>query len=92
MYPLLEKVEQAANDVEKKSNLQPTFFECMTALALLWFSHRNIHLAVVETGMGGRLDATNVISPLISVITRIGVDHTMYLGNTLKEIALRKQV
>lgn len=90
LYPLLEKVEQAANDVEKKSNLQPTFFECMTALALLWFSHRNIHLAVVETGMGGRLDATNVISPLISVITRIGVDHTMYLGNALKEIALEK--
>ncbi|MGI5870065.1 MAG: bifunctional folylpolyglutamate synthase/dihydrofolate synthase [Kiritimatiellia bacterium] len=90
LHPLLEEVETAALRVELDGGAPPTFFECMTALALLWFSRQGVHIATVETGMGGRLDATNVLRPLVSVITRIGLDHTVFLGDTLEKIALEK--
>ncbi len=67
-----------------------TFFEFTTALAFEYFKRKNVQLAVVETGMGGRLDSTNVVIPLASIITRIGLDHTAYLGNTLTAIAGEK--
>ena len=67
-----------------------TFFEFTTALAFEHFKRKGIQVAVVETGMGGRLDSTNVVLPLVSVITRIGIDHTAYLGNTLEAIAREK--
>lgn len=67
-----------------------TFFELATAIAFLHFSEEKVDLAVVETGLGGRLDATNVITPLVSVITTIGLDHTIQLGSTLEEIAYEK--
>lgn len=67
-----------------------TYFEFCTALALLWFSEADIDLAVLETGLGGRLDATNVITPLISVVTSISMDHEAYLGTTLVEVAGEK--
>lgn len=67
-----------------------TFFEFTTGLAFEYFKRKSVQVAVVETGMGGRLDATNVVFPLVSVITRIGLDHTDYLGSTLAEIAGEK--
>lgn len=69
---------------------QATFFEFTTAMAFEHFRRRKVQLAVVETGLGGRLDATNVVLPLVSVITRIGIDHTAYLGETLAAIAGEK--
>ncbi len=73
-----------------KHSFQPTFFEFTTAMAFLHFAQEKVELAVIETGMGGRLDATNVITPEISIITSIGMEHTQYLGNTLLKIAAEK--
>ncbi|RJP27850.1 MAG: bifunctional folylpolyglutamate synthase/dihydrofolate synthase [Candidatus Omnitrophota bacterium] len=67
-----------------------TFFELMTAMAFLHFLHRQVDYAVIETGLGGRLDATNVMHPLVSVITHISLEHTDKLGNTLEAIADEK--
>lgn len=72
------------------SDFSPTFFEVVTAMALLYFERKRIDMAVIEVGMGGRLDATNIIIPEISVITGIGYDHEEFLGNSLKEIANEK--
>jgi len=69
---------------------QITYFEFTTALALLWFAEQQVDLALMEVGMGGRLDATNVIDPLVSVITNVSMDHEQYLGNTLAEVAWEK--
>ncbi|HUL39241.1 MAG TPA: folylpolyglutamate synthase/dihydrofolate synthase family protein [Methanomassiliicoccales archaeon] len=68
----------------------PTFFEVTTALAFLHFAELGVEVAVVEVGMGGRLDATNVITPECAAITRIGLEHTRYLGDTLGKIAAEK--
>lgn len=67
-----------------------TFFEATTAIAFKYFADRHVDIAVVETGLGGRLDSTNVITPLVSVITTIGKDHTEQLGNTFRQIAFEK--
>jgi dihydrofolate synthase/folylpolyglutamate synthase len=69
---------------------QITYFEFTTALALLWFADREVDLVILEVGLGGRLDATNVITPLVGVITNVALDHEAYLGNTLAEIAAEK--
>jgi len=69
-----------------------TYFECTTALALLFFAEAQVDLAVLEVGMGGRLDATNVVRPLVAVITNIGLDHQEYLGDTLSAIAQHYRV
>jgi len=68
----------------------PTFFEFTTLLAFLHFRERGIDWAVIETGMGGRLDATNIVRPAVSVITRISLDHQAFLGTTLTDIAREK--
>jgi len=68
----------------------PSFFEMMTAIAFLDFSREHVDIAVLEVGMGGRLDATNVVEPLVSVITDISLDHQKFLGNTVAEIAREK--
>lgn len=68
----------------------PSFFELLTAVALLFFAEQGIDLAVLEVGLGGRLDATNVVEPIVSVITDIGIDHTEFLGDTITEIAIEK--
>jgi dihydrofolate synthase/folylpolyglutamate synthase len=70
--------------------LNPTFFEVTTAMAFTHFAEEGVDIAVVETGMGGRLDATNVITPLVTVITNVDLEHTEYLGNTLELIAGEK--
>lgn len=72
------------------SELNPTFFEFVTAMAFLYFKRKGVHWAVIETGMGGRLDATNILMPEASVITNVSHDHKEFLGNSLKEIAGEK--
>ena len=72
------------------SGITPTFFEITTALALAWFQEQKVDVIVLETGMGGRLDSTNAMTPAVSVLTPIGMDHCKYLGNTLAEIAGEK--
>jgi len=67
-----------------------SFFEMTVGLALDYFVKENVAIAIIEVGMGGRLDATNIITPLVSVITNIGLDHTQFLGNTLESIATEK--
>jgi dihydrofolate synthase/folylpolyglutamate synthase len=68
----------------------PSFFEVLTAMAFLHFARNCIDIAVLEVGMGGRLDATNVVDPLVSVITDVALDHEKFLGNTVREIAVEK--
>lgn len=68
----------------------PTFFEMVTALAFQFFSDEKVDIAVLETGMGGRLDATNTVAPLLSIITNICLEHQVYLGNTITDIAVEK--
>lgn len=70
--------------------LHPSFFELTTALAFKYFADANIDIAVVEVGLGGRLDCTNIITPIVSVITNISFDHTQFLGKTLDKIAGEK--
>ena len=70
--------------------LHPSFFELTTALAFKYFAEQEVDIAVIEVGLGGRLDCTNIITPILSVITNISKDHTQFLGNTLAEIAGEK--
>jgi dihydrofolate synthase/folylpolyglutamate synthase len=86
---LLGKVETAAQAIEKAHG-KPTFFEMLTALSLLWFADQAVDVAVFEVGLGGRLDATNVITPEIAIISSISLDHTQLLGDTVGEIAREK--
>ncbi|MGN1044721.1 MAG: bifunctional folylpolyglutamate synthase/dihydrofolate synthase [Candidatus Methanomethylophilaceae archaeon] len=74
----------------KEDGYDCTFFESTTALAFLYFQRKNVEYAVIEVGMGGRYDATNVIRPEVSVITNISREHTEYLGDTIQEIANEK--
>jgi len=83
---LLKKVAKAVHKMDE----EPTFFEVMTAAALKHFANEAVDLAVIEVGLGGRLDSTNVITPEVSVITTIDFDHTKLLGNTLGAIAREK--
>lgn len=84
---LRETMEAMAKDDSEK---QLTFFEFTTGLAFRYFSEEKVDFAVIEVGMGGRLDATNLIAPEVTGITRIGLEHTTYLGNTLQDIAREK--
>ena len=68
----------------------PTFFELTTAMTLLYFFRKDVDVSIIEVGMGGRLDATNVINPLVSIITNIGLDHQHFLGDTIIDIAKEK--
>lgn len=75
---------------ENLTRLHPSFFELTTVMAFDWFARQEVDYAVIEVGLGGRLDSTNIITPLLSVITNISFDHTAQLGNTLPEIASEK--
>ena len=91
LAPVLEAVEQAALALDAAGNLgETTFFECATAAAFQLFRAEGVRLAVIETGLGGRLDATNVLLPAVAVITRIGLEHCEHLGHTLEAIAGEK--
>ena len=70
--------------------LSPSFFEMTAALAFDYFANQQVDIAVIEVGMGGRLDSTNIITPLLSIITNIGFDHTEFLGDTIEKIAEEK--
>lgn len=72
------------------ASINPSFFEITTAMAFEAFRENGCEICVIETGLGGRLDSTNIIQPEISIITNIGLDHTAFLGNTLEEIAFEK--
>lgn len=72
------------------ASIKPSFFEIICAMALTWFHSQKVDYAVIEVGMGGRLDSTNIITPVLSVITNISFDHTAFLGNTLEAIAGEK--
>ncbi len=82
-------VSEVKNIIEK-SDCKPTVFELETAIAFYWLSKKNCDFAIIETGMGGRLDATNVTDKIMAVITPIAIDHTKFLGNTIEEIATEK--
>lgn len=82
--------EQARGATARPGGQEVTFFEFTTALAFECFKREHVDIVVLETGMGGRLDATNVITPLISVITGVSLEHTEYLGKDLKSIAVEK--
>src|SRR5207302_706993 len=77
-------------DIYERAGLALTFFEFTVALMFLYFAEANVDIAVIETGLGGRLDSTNVVRPLLSVITPIGFDHVEYLGYTISSIAGEK--
>jgi len=85
-----QKLDNLVDGLKKNLPEPLSFFEFITAVALIYFSQEEVDIAVLEVGMGGRLDATNVANPLLSVITNIGLDHTEYLGKTLEEIAIEK--
>lgn len=70
--------------------IKPSFFEMTVALAFDYFAEEKVDIAIIETGMGGRLDSTNVISPILSIITNIALDHTQFLGDTISKIAFEK--
>jgi len=70
--------------------IQPSFFEIICAMAFLYFKEEEVDFAIIETGMGGRLDSTNIIQPILSVITNISFDHQQFLGDTLEKIAFEK--
>jgi dihydrofolate synthase / folylpolyglutamate synthase len=88
LFREIEKADQRL--AAETGGREMTFFEFTTALAFAYFRRENAHICVLETGMGGRLDATNVVTPLLSVITRIDIEHTAFLGKTLPEIAAEK--
>jgi dihydrofolate synthase / folylpolyglutamate synthase len=73
-----------------QEQVRPSFFELTVAMAFDYFAKKQVDIAIIETGLGGRLDSTNVISPVLSIITNIGYDHMNILGNTLEEIAFEK--
>ena len=86
------RVDEAAQTAMRQGSLpqEPSYFEMLTALAFLYYAEKKIDLAVLEVGMGGRLDATNVVEPLVSVITDISLDHMEWLGPTIGTIAREK--
>ena len=90
MIPEEEVVRFVADNRAFLDEIRPSFFETTMALAFWYFAEQKVDIAVIEVGLGGRLDSTNIITPLLSVITNIGVDHTEFLGNTLAEIAAEK--
>ena len=88
---LVDRVDKCAGDYAQQANgRQITFFEFLTALAFEYFRRQKVDVLILETGMGGRLDATNVVTPQVAVITSISLEHTKYLGAGIEEIAAEK--
>ena len=90
MIPEETVVQFVANHRAFLDELRPSFFETTMALAFWYFAQQQVDISVVEVGLGGRLDSTNILMPLLSVITNIGIDHTEFLGDTLTQIAGEK--
>jgi dihydrofolate synthase/folylpolyglutamate synthase len=89
-HELLDEAVAKLRDASKATGISPTYFEAMTLVAFIAFALAECEVVVLEVGMGGRLDATNVVRPLAAVITPIGLDHTEYLGRTVRKIAAEK--
>ena len=83
-------INETSDDTSSLMRFQPSFFELATMLAFCYFADREVDVAVIEVGLGGRLDSTNIIHPVLSIITNISFDHTQFLGNTLPQIAAEK--
>ena len=90
MIPEQYVIDFVENEKDFFEPLHPSFFELTTALAFKYFAENEVDIAVIEVGLGGRLDCTNIITPILSVITNIGFDHTQFLGYTLEKIASEK--
>lgn len=84
------QMESILDEIRGRADAPVTYFEVLTVAAFIYFQRRKVDIAVMEVGLGGRLDATNVCRPLVSIITNIGLEHTAYLGNTLTAIAQEK--
>ncbi|PLV57556.1 folylpolyglutamate synthase/dihydrofolate synthase family protein [Thermotoga sp. SG1] len=87
---IYQQMEPVLKRLDEDEVFSPSFFETVTAMAFLYFAEKNVDVAVVEVGLGGRLDATNVVSPLCSVIVTVDRDHEKVLGNTIEQIAWEK--
>ena len=83
-------VEFTVDNLSNIDRFEPSFFELTVAMAFSYFAARDVDVAVIEVGMGGRLDSTNIISPILSLITNVSYDHTQFLGDTLEKIAYEK--
>ena len=90
MIPEQYVIDFVRNERSFFEPLHPSFFELTTALAFKYFAEQKVDIAIIEVGLGGRLDCTNIITPILSVITNISLDHTQFLGNSLAEIAGEK--
>ena len=90
MIPEQEVADFVSSHMQLFTSSSLSFFEMTVGMAFDWFAREQVDVAVIEVGMGGRLDSTNVITPLLSVITNIGLDHTQFLGDTLEKIAAEK--
>lgn len=90
MVPEEWVAEYVSEHKELFDRVQPSFFEMSTVMAFSWFKEEEVDVAIIETGLGGRLDSTNIITPMLSVITNIGWDHMHLLGDTLEKIASEK--
>jgi len=87
---VIDLAAQVKSVAESSDDFSPTFFEVVTALAMIYFKRHQVDIAVIEVGMGGRLDATNIVTPEVSVITSVSYDHSQFLGKTVREIAREK--
>lgn len=85
-------VMQWVDDYRKKNidGMMPTFFELVSTMAFDYFAWRNVNVAIIETGLGGRLDSTNIVTPELSIITNVGLEHQQFLGDTIEQIAAEK--
>lgn len=90
MMPEATVVQFVADNRAFLDKVRPSFFETTMAMAFWYFAQQQVDIAVIEVGLGGRLDSTNVLTPLLSVITNIGIDHTEFLGDTISKIAAEK--
>lgn len=90
MIPKARVVQFVEQELPRLQDIRPSFFEATVALCFQYFAEQALDIAVIETGLGGRLDSTNVITPVLSLITNIGYDHQELLGNTLPQIAAEK--
>ena len=88
--PLLDRSIELLHDAAERIGITPTYFEALTVIAFIAFDLARCDVAVLEVGMGGRLDATNVVRPIAALITPIGFDHVEFLGNTIRKIAAEK--
>ncbi len=90
MVPKIFVINFIADNKQIIRELQPSFFELTVAMAFYYFAEKKVDIAIIETGLGGRLDSTNIITPQLSIITNIALDHTAFLGNTQEKIAYEK--